>query len=191
MEYYVYILVEPVNNLPFYVGKGKGRRAEVHISKSHNRKNNEYINTLSEVGLAPQIKYIRNLDEKTSYEYEEFLISYFGRKNSNSDFCSYTNYPILNNKASGARGSGWVLGKKRSAEDTKNRLASLHNRKCEKLKSINIDELINHLIVNTQSDTCIRFNITRKILLDKLKEHGIDFKEFSKMGKQNQWQKKY
>jgi hypothetical protein len=29
--YYVYELIDPRNNMPFYIGKGKGRRAKTHL----------------------------------------------------------------------------------------------------------------------------------------------------------------
>ena len=42
-NYYVYILINPIDLLPFYVGKGKGNRAYNHLKKSHNDSNNAAI----------------------------------------------------------------------------------------------------------------------------------------------------
>lgn len=85
--YYVYILKNPKTNLPFYVGKGKGKRASYHISENkkgrwtENRHKDNVIRQLISEGLEPIIEYIFwHEDEKVAYEYEEKIIIQYGRK---------------------------------------------------------------------------------------------------------------
>ena len=76
--YYIYALVDPINNLPFYIGKGKNKRAMQHLrkcEKSNNKKVN-YINNIRLLGSEPEIHYImENIeDEKLAYSYEYYMI---------------------------------------------------------------------------------------------------------------------
>lgn len=72
--FYVYHLIDPRNNLPFYVGKGKNERMFDHESAVKNGKipqNNKFlfrkIKKILSLGLNIQYKKIyENLDEKTS-----------------------------------------------------------------------------------------------------------------------------
>jgi hypothetical protein len=85
MEYYVYILTDPRNNLPFYVGKGKGKRALSHLKETKNttinvRKYNKIQSIIGD-GLIPLISYHSiNLTEKEAYNLETDLIKQYGRK---------------------------------------------------------------------------------------------------------------
>lgn len=42
-EYYTYLLIDPRNNLPFYVGKGKGNRCDFHSSEAKYYKNRKSL----------------------------------------------------------------------------------------------------------------------------------------------------
>jgi hypothetical protein len=80
-RYYVYILVDPRNNKPFYVGKGTDRRmyehvAEVKRGSCTNVAKAAIINELLAVGLEPEYKiYDKNLTEKRAYIIEGALIN--------------------------------------------------------------------------------------------------------------------
>jgi NUMOD3 motif len=57
--YYVYMLVDPRNNLPFYVGKGKGKRAYQHLlGNSHNEQLEAVIDEIRQHGLEPRLHFV-------------------------------------------------------------------------------------------------------------------------------------
>lgn len=81
--YYVYQLVDPETNIPFYIGKGKNDRAKTHLwgnSKTNNPRKDAKINEIRNRGQEPLVQYIyENLTEIDAYATEEILISKFGR----------------------------------------------------------------------------------------------------------------
>ena len=84
-EYYVYQYVDPRNNLPFYIGKGKGARIYYHLTETkdriENKKKYAYIKGLKNKGLEPIIsKIAENLTSEEAYDLEAKLIRYYGRK---------------------------------------------------------------------------------------------------------------
>ena len=90
MNYYVYIYYDPLTNLPFYIGKGKGSRMYCHLKETiettDNKKKFNYINKLRKKGLEPIIViYKDKMSEDDAYDLEEALILQYGRK----DFESY------------------------------------------------------------------------------------------------------
>jgi hypothetical protein len=84
--YYVYELIDPRVNLPFYVGKGKNQRVYFHLSektraKSENPKKYDKIQKIRKDGYEPQIKIVKYFEnEDDAYEYEENLIKIYGRR---------------------------------------------------------------------------------------------------------------
>ena len=88
--YYVYQLVDPRNEQPFYIGKGKGRRAKTHlwdIPETRNVYKENKIKEIRNCGLEPKIEYIAEniIDESLAYDIEEALIKKYGRKGYNKD----------------------------------------------------------------------------------------------------------
>jgi len=88
--YYVYELIDPRNNQPFYVGKGKGRRAKTHlweIPETRNEYKENKIAAIRQAGLEPAIKYVvENIDnEKLAYDIETMIIKQYGRKGYDKD----------------------------------------------------------------------------------------------------------
>ena len=85
--YYVYELIDPRVNLPFYVGKGKDKRVYFHLSeksraKSDNFKKFDKIKKIRKEGYEPEVKIVQYFeDENGAYEYEEKLIRTYGRRN--------------------------------------------------------------------------------------------------------------
>ena len=88
--YYIYGLIDPRNNEPFYIGKGQGSRCLDHF-KNTNREINTpkraKIKKLKSLGFDPLIKiYVENIEnEKIAYDIEEKIILQYGRKNYDKD----------------------------------------------------------------------------------------------------------
>jgi len=83
--YYVYELIDPRVNLPFYVGKGKNDRVYFHLSeqsraKSDNARKFNKIQKIRENGHEPEIKIVKYFeDENDAYDLEDELIKKYGR----------------------------------------------------------------------------------------------------------------
>jgi hypothetical protein len=81
--YFVYQLLDPITNLPFYIGKGKNDRAKTHLwgtSKSNNPRKDKKILEIRASGYEPIIQYLyENLTQDDAYLKEEHLISQHGR----------------------------------------------------------------------------------------------------------------
>ena len=95
-SYFVYILIDPRNNLPFYVGKGKGKRHLQH-EKEYDEQFEYYsmlyeqphkmlslklkvIHDLRGLNLRYTYHLIENMSEQDAFILEEAFISWFGRK---------------------------------------------------------------------------------------------------------------
>lgn len=88
MKYYVYHLVDPRDNRPFYVGKGNGNRLHAHVKEvrkhgTHcNPKLRNKIAKLLRLGLEPRaVKVFRTDDEQEAFAYEKADIDHIGREN--------------------------------------------------------------------------------------------------------------
>lgn len=86
MRYYVYVFIDPRTNLPFYVGKGSGRRATRHLNKAKAGElgeNPHFYNKIRKIyseGSDPLIEFVlRTDDEEAAYATEEMLIRQFRR----------------------------------------------------------------------------------------------------------------
>ena len=82
LEYYVYHLIDPRNGLPFYVGKGRGRRLIDHLMPSapHNRKTAERVASIRAIGHEPRPVIVASFgeDEVAAYEAEAREIERIG-----------------------------------------------------------------------------------------------------------------
>jgi len=103
--YYVYCYIDPVTDKPFYVGKGKQNRANVHMfiprDKTKNKNKTRFKNKLDkmkEEGVEPKIIFLaQNIqDENIAYQIEESYIKQYGRK-------GYDENGILLNICEGSR----------------------------------------------------------------------------------------
>jgi hypothetical protein len=78
---YVYMLIDPRNNQPFYVGKGVGDRCYFHLDEAKYYKDRKSlklgkIRKLFSLGLEPIIKKVEeNVSDEQAIELECFLIS--------------------------------------------------------------------------------------------------------------------
>ena len=93
--YYVYLLIDPISYLPFYVGKGIGNRVLCHFSdkslKLTSSKNSKIKNILSQNLVPLIIYYIVDVSEITAFIVERALILKYGRKDLNTGIlCNHT-----------------------------------------------------------------------------------------------------
>jgi hypothetical protein len=85
-NYYVYELIDPRNDHPFYVGKGVGYRDRSHLAEAKRPKTTwtnaikcERINSIWSQGYEVKIiKVQEHLDEHTAYVMEDALITKYG-----------------------------------------------------------------------------------------------------------------
>ena len=107
--YYVYELIDPRVNLPFYVGKGKGNRVYFHLSeqsraKSDNFKKFDKIKKIRKEGYEPEVKIVKYFEEENdAYDYEEELIKKYGKKDIDeggilTNICESSRPPKLNGR---------------------------------------------------------------------------------------------
>lgn len=106
--FYVYVYIDPRNNQPFYVGKGKGRRYKQHLQNSksdlyYKETNKLKINKIRKIlklGLEPLIEIHQTECEESSFRLEMDLIKKYGRIDNKTG--------ILTNLTDGGEGqSGW------------------------------------------------------------------------------------
>ena len=82
LKYYVYMLIDPINNAPFYVGKGKDNRVFAHLkcALEHETVSDKYdkIREITSKNATVQHVIVRHgLSEKEAYEIEATLIDVF------------------------------------------------------------------------------------------------------------------
>ena len=81
MKYYVYALIDPRTNTPFYIGKGSKNRMFDHLKDNRGVRKQEVISQIRKDGLEPvPTKLVENLTEDDAYKKEIELIKKYGRK---------------------------------------------------------------------------------------------------------------
>ena len=100
MSYYVYLLINPENKKPFYVGKGKRNRIKRHFNNytSVNRNKSEIIDKLKDNGYnfdQCSKKLVKNLENGQALELEKFLIKEIGINNLTNITSGGTKTPDL------------------------------------------------------------------------------------------------
>lgn len=115
-EFYVYVLIDPRDDQPFYVGKGKGNRLYHHLKESQLKKKSHKNNKIIQIhasGYGVTIKKVKeNLTEKEAIDLERQLIAKYGRRDNQTG--------ILTNNTDGGEGvSGYVYSDKQKQERSK------------------------------------------------------------------------
>lgn len=107
--FYVYIYMHPITGVPFYVGKGKGKRAYSHLNTIKYKGEKSYcVNTIikivKETGFNPVISFhATKLSEIEAFNIEQELIIKYGRKDRGG---------ILTNRTDGGEGpTGLIFSK--------------------------------------------------------------------------------
>lgn len=157
-EYYVYALIDPRSNLPFYIGKGKGDRCKHHFldrTKGENKFKDKVMGKIIKEGHQPEIKILHdNLEEEFAYEIEAQIIKKLGRRNQDVGGI-LTNICIDNRPPS-------ALGLKRSAETRRKlsnktlspeHIASIRLSKLGKPRSLEIIQKIKKSKQNISQET--------------------------------------
>jgi len=87
-EHYVYALIDPINRIPFYIGKGKKDRCYAHFKghANYNLDKLNYIKNIRFLGFEPLVyKIIENISNSDSLEYESYFIEYYKEFLTNKD----------------------------------------------------------------------------------------------------------
>ena len=83
-DFYVYGYFEPGAEHPFYAGKGKGRRAYIHLQPAQLKKKSLFYNKLRKMlaaGIQPEIEImVDNLSEQEAHQFEKDVIRVLGRR---------------------------------------------------------------------------------------------------------------
>lgn len=115
-NYYVYKLIDPRNNLPFYIGEGKGNRAYSHMnfkSGCNNPHKDRIIRKIQSLGLEVIISFIATgLSKFEAQILEENVIKEIGIDNL-SNICKNAHPPVLFGEKNG------FYGKKHTEENKK------------------------------------------------------------------------
>jgi hypothetical protein len=127
MTYYTYILKHPLSNIPFYIGKGKGKRCLAHQNYRSgadcqwNKRLGAFIGKLNKAGVKPLVEIVeKDLSEDDALILEEKLILQWGRKGID------TNGILLN--FYGHKGDSTITRPPVSA-DTRAKLSAIHKGK--------------------------------------------------------------
>ena len=127
MNYYTYIYIDPIRNIPRYVGFGHSNRAYSHLIKTHNKSFAGWIKHLKEMLLTPVIikEEVRSREEAKLLEI--FWISMYGRIDKGTG--------CLFNHTNGGEGtSGRIYShsdetKKKMSESRKGRIGPMVGKK--------------------------------------------------------------
>lgn len=103
-EYYVYQLIDPRTDKPFYVGEGKDKRAYSHLnftSGCNNPHKDRIIKKIQKSGQQVIVQIVKiGLSKEQSVNLEEELIAKIGIENL-SNICKNANPPILTGTSNG------------------------------------------------------------------------------------------
>jgi len=114
--FYTYVLWNPADDIPFYVGKGSLRRVLMHFRgiEKCNRPKLKMIQQLRERGVEPSVKYAYyGPDEQEAFRIEILLIATWGRR---SDGGILTNLHVGGKGRSGHSGNLTDDGRRRIAD---------------------------------------------------------------------------
>ena len=81
IQFYTYIYKDPSKSMePFWIGKGKNKRAWVHLKRKDHHPLTYKIQKMLREGIEPIIEITNRESEKLAFLYEKFLIAAIGRK---------------------------------------------------------------------------------------------------------------
>lgn len=186
-KYYVYSLIDPINNIPFYIGKCCGNRAYSHLKniKEGNINKNKMIENIRLLGFEPRVEFIsENLFEDVAYDIEYCIIKtakYYGISLTNK--VGLLKPPSRKNSIvsdeTRRKISIGLKGKQRNpmSEETKQKLSIINKGKegPNKVFIDNIEELKTLYVIQnkTKKDLCNYYTIGIGSLNRILSENNI------------------
>lgn len=186
MPFYVYLYLDPrkpneeYGFEPFYVGKGKGKRDQVHLNtldkdRTNLHKTNRIKAIIKETGQAPPIIRIADaLDESTAYDLEKSVIARLGRVDlgtgcllnltDGGDGCrnmSDTGRAILSERMKGDRNpnSGGKQSKGRKRPDIAGEKNFFHGKAASEQERERLTDLRKTEWANHREKYCKRFEL--------------------------------
>ena len=102
-NFYTYLYFDPSRNEPIYVGKGKDKRFNIHLSRKDMHPLTHRLQMMKRNGVQPIITFLcRNIDEELALLIEQEAISKYGRKDLGKG-------PLLNLTDGGEGSTGWKM----------------------------------------------------------------------------------
>ena len=117
-QFYAYIYHD--DTVPIYVGKGKGKRAWCHLTRSDKHPLTNKLAKMKREGREPRIQIIDAPDEVAAFEMEELLIAMIGRRD-------LVTGPLLNLTDGGEGSSGAIRSAETRAKQAASKLGLARN----------------------------------------------------------------
>jgi hypothetical protein len=135
-NYYTYVLINSLDNMPIYVGKGKKNRAECHFKAIKNHKHyNVYLQRkvlkIWENDGEVIVKKLFMINEQTAFNREVLFIK----------FLKYTGIKLCNMTDGGEGVSGYIYSKEQNKKNSERKLGCVSPNKGKKLTKEWIDNL--------------------------------------------------
>ncbi|MCO6045923.1 hypothetical protein NG895_18645 [Aeoliella sp. ICT_H6.2] len=129
IKYYVYLYIDPRNEQVFYIGKGKGNRAFVHLKGTRDNDKVRRITELRKLNLEPRIEILKyGLTEKEALLVEATAIDLLD----------------ISNLTNAARGHGSRYGARASVQEIADRLDARPIKITEPVLLVNISRAFHY-----------------------------------------------
>lgn len=166
--FYVYALVDPFNKLPFYIGKGSGKRHQDHMKEKFNPKSlkSRFVHNIRAAGKEPQVSIMMYTEcEDTAFEYEYDLIQY----------CKLLQIPLTN--IVGYLRNNHATGRKWPAERIARRSETVRRTGCQRGKIISAEQRIQMSLANKGKEGPNKAYVDLDLLRELYLEQNLTKKE--------------